>query len=63
MPLLEKRKDSKRAEINKTENSKAMEKINVLTKRHIFLTNQQIDTVVARLIKKVRESRQELTTS
>ena len=63
MPLLEKRKDSKRAEINKTENSKAMEKINVLIKRHIFLTNQQIDTVVARLIKKVRESRQELTTS
>ena len=36
MPLLEKRKDSKRAEINKTENSKTMEKINVLAKRYIF---------------------------
>ena len=37
MPLLEKIKDSKRAEVNKAENSKTMEKINVLTKRYIFL--------------------------
>ena len=63
MPLLEKRKDSKRAEINKTENSKTMEKINVLIQRYIFFKNQQIDTAVARLMKRVRESRQELTIS
>ena len=63
MPLLEKRKDSKRAEINKTENSKTMEKINVLIQRHTFFKNQQIDTAVARLMKRVRESRQELTIS
>ena len=56
MPLLEKRKDSKRAEINKTENSKTMEKINVLIQRYIFFKNQQIDTAVARLMKRVRES-------
>ena len=56
MPLLEKIKDSKRAEVNKAENSKTMEKINVLTKRYIFLKNQQIDTSVARLMKNVREN-------
>ena len=62
MPLLEKRKDSKRAEVNKAENSKTMEKINVLTKRCIFKKkNQQIDTSVPRLMKKVRENGKELT--